>query len=130
MRQTTSTTSPPTRPALPRPSLLLAPPEPIAVIAEVPEGAPQRFIWRRVARRIVRAQGPERIAPEWWRHIGLSGRTPGTRDYYRLEDATGARYWVFRDGLYGELAESTDTVIDAGSSAGDAPRWFLHGLFA
>ena len=87
-------------------------------MAEVPEGAPLRFVWRRVARRILRSEGPERIAPEWWRAIELppgDARRPRPRDYYRLEDETGALYWVFRDGLYAGEAE--------------APRWFLHGLF-
>jgi protein ImuB len=98
----------------PRPPLLLPVPEPIRVIAEVPEGAPARFVWRRVEHRVARAEGPERIAREWWREIG--GRESRTRDYYRIEDADGAGYWVFRDGLYG--AENAE------------PRWFLHGLYA
>ena len=98
----------------PRPAFLLASPEAIRVIAEVPEGPPARFTWRRVERRVVRAQGPERIAPEWWREIG--GRTSRTRDYYRIEDEGGAGYWVFREGLYGRDE--------------DQPAWFLHGLFA
>jgi protein ImuB len=114
-----------------RPPVLLAPPEPIVVIAEVPEGAPQQFIWRRVPRRIVRSEGPERIAPEWWRHIGSTESSPGTRDYYRLEDATGARYWVFREGLYAtEDGEIDDADDDAKTDdIAMTPRWFLHGLF-
>lgn len=122
-----SPTSPSSRAPIlpPRPPFLLAPPEPIAVIAEVPEGAPQHFVWRRVPRRILRSEGPERIAPEWWRHIGMPAPLPGTRDYYRLEDPTGARYWVFRDGLYGRGEEDLDE-----SEEDVAPRWFLHGLFA
>ena len=113
-----------------RPPFLLRRPEPISVIAEVPEGAPQHFVWRRVARRIIKAEGPERIAPEWWRHIGIAGRAPGTRDYYRLEDATGARYWVFRDGLYGENEYGADPTPDTSSTGDESPRWFVHGLFA
>jgi len=97
----------------PRPAFLLASPEPIRVIAEIPEGPPARFTWRRVERRIACAQGPERIAPEWWREIG--GRASRTRDYYRIEDEAGAGYWVFREGLYGRDE--------------DQPAWFLHGLF-
>jgi protein ImuB len=96
-----------------RPSLLLEKPEPIRVVAEVPEGPPARFVWRRVERRIVRAQGPQRIAPEWWDEIAT--KKSGTRDYYRIEDEGGAGYWVFREGLYGRDEE--------------LPRWFLHGLF-
>ncbi|MEZ5816917.1 MAG: DNA polymerase Y family protein [Hyphomicrobiaceae bacterium] len=114
-----------------RPPLLLSPPEPITVIAEIPEGAPLHFVWRRLPRRIVRSEGPERIAPEWWCHIGSSGRLPATRDYYRLEDATGARYWVFREGLYDAGEESCETGDDetSGDEAEDMPRWFVHGLF-
>jgi protein ImuB len=96
-----------------RPPLLLASPEPIRVVAEVPEGPPASFVWRRVERRIVRAQGPQRVAPEWWDEI--AAKQSGTRDYYRIEDDGGAGYWVFREGLYGR-----DEVL---------PRWFLHGLF-
>ena len=104
------------RPA--RPPFLLAAPEPIGVIAEVPEGPPASFTWRRVERRVARAQGPERIAPEWWREIGMQeGKPRRTRDYYRIEDEAGAGYWVFREGLYGRGEEGT-------------PVWFLHGLFA
>lgn len=94
-----------------RPLRLFDPPQPIETIAEVPDGPPLRFRWRRVLHEIARAEGPERIAPEWWR------RKEGvpTRDYYRLEDRNGRRFWVFRSGLYGrDPAE---------------PRWFLHGLF-
>jgi protein ImuB len=101
-------------PAAARPPLLLSAPEPIRVIAEVPEGPPARFTWRRVERRVVRFQGPQRIAPEWWREIG--GKTSRTRDYYRIEDEGGAGYWVYREGLYGRDEE--------------APAWFLHGLFS
>ena len=53
----------------PRPCLLLAEPEPLDVLAEIPEGPPARFTWRRVTRRVVKAEGPERIAPEWWREL-------------------------------------------------------------
>ena len=98
----------------PRPPLLLAKPEPLHVMAEIPEGPPARFTWRRVSRRVVKAEGPERIAPEWWRD-GRGGATASTRDYYVIEDAAGRRYWLFREGLYGE---------------GRQPAWFIHGLFA
>ena len=103
----------------PRPAFLLQRPEPIEVIAEVPEGPPLRFTWRRVRRSVVRSEGPERIEPEWWRAIGLPPQRHGrVRDYYRIEDAAGGRYWLFRRGRYGD-------DDDAGP-----PRWFLHGLFA
>lgn len=93
-----------------RPARLLPVPEPIEAIAEIPDGPPAQIVWRRVSRRIRRAEGPERIAAEWWHADGP------TRDYFRIEDDTGHRYWVFRQGLYGR---ETDT-----------PRWFMHGLFA
>jgi len=100
-----------------RPPLLLAIPEPITVLAEVPEGAPARFTWRRVTHTVVKAEGPERIEPEWWRMLGPLARPPGPRDYYRIEDDRGGRYWVFREGLY-------DRDPEAGP-----PVWYMHGLF-
>ena len=99
----------------PRPSLLFVEPEPVDVIAEIPEGPPARFTWRRVTRRVVKAEGPERIAPEWWRELREIRGKP--RDYYRIEDEDGRRYWVFRAGLYQE------------SEAKDLPAWYLHGVF-
>ncbi len=96
--------------SLPRPLRLLPAPEPVEVVAEVPEGPPRIFHWRRIAHRVLRAEGPERIAPEWWR-----GREKRTRDYYRVEDADGRRFWLYRDGLYHRDNEG--------------PRWFLHGVF-
>jgi protein ImuB len=96
-----------------RPLRLFARPEPVEVIAEVPEGPPLRFRWRRVMHEVARAEGPERIAPEWWRSVD-AGRA--TRDYFRVEDAEGRRYWLFREGLYGRETAS--------------PVWYLHGLFA
>ena len=138
----------------PRPPLLFARPEPLTVLAEIPEGPPARFTWRHVTRRVVKAEGPERIAPEWWRALrtpspskgeGDDGQrlSPGggpvarsvtqsdplpnpspcwgressrPRDYYRVEDEDGHRYWVFREGLYQE-------------AAGGTPIWYLHGVF-
>jgi protein ImuB len=97
----------------PRPPLLLERPEPIEILAEVPEGPPLRMTWRRTTRRIVRAEGPERIAPEWWLLAAASHRT---RDYYRIEDEAGVRYWVFRSGLYQHAEEE------------EMPRWYLQGV--
>lgn len=95
-----------------RPIYLFDPPQAIeAVMAEVPDGPPKRFRWRRRLHEVSRAEGPERIEPEWWRR-----QTPSPmRDYYRVEDQRGRRLWIFRRGHYGE---------------GDAPRWYVHGLFA
>jgi protein ImuB len=94
-----------------RPIRLLQPPEPIETIASVPDGPPIRFRWRRVLHEIAAIEGPERIAPEWWKNEAAL-----TRDYFRAEDSEGRRFWLFREGLY-EI-ETTH------------PRWFMHGLFA
>jgi protein ImuB len=96
-----------------RPFLLLPLAEEIAVMAELPDYPPRRFTWRRLSRRVVKAEGPERIAAEWWRK-GEDAAPP--RDYYTVEDEAGRRYWLYREGLYG---------ADGGN-----PRWFVHGLFA
>lgn len=103
-------------PVGPRPILLLEPPEPIDhATALMPDGAPRAFTWRRVRRTVVRAAGPERIAPEWWR-----GGAERTRDYYVVEDATARRYWLYRDGLFERTERADETEL---------PRWFVHGLF-
>jgi protein ImuB len=96
-----------------RPLLLLDEAEPVDVVALVPDGPPQRFRWRGRLHHVAHAQGPERIAPEWWR--APAGRT---RDYYVVEDAAARRLWLYRDGLYGAPPPAF------------APRWFVHGLFA
>lgn len=95
-----------------RPVLLFTPPERVETVAEVPDGPPFRFRWRRVLHEIVRAEGPERIAPEWWRR----GENAQTRDYYRVEDAEGRRFWLFREGLYEDQA----SVVS----------WYMHGQFS
>jgi protein ImuB len=93
-----------------RPLRLFARPEPVEATAAVPDGPPLHFRWRRAQYRVVRAEGPERIAAEWWR----DGSAP-TRDYFRVEDLAGHRFWIFREGLYGR-----ETA---------APRWYMHGVF-
>jgi len=108
---------PPTAVPLPlrgriKPQRLLDRPEAIAVVYATPEGLPRRFMWRRAVHDIARVEGPERIAPEWWREPS-SARL---RDYYRVEDQAGRRYWIFRQGV-------------AGDGRGGAPGWFIHGLF-
>lgn len=94
-----------------RPPLMFDPPQPVMIaLAEIPDGPPRAFRWRRMEHRVVAHEGPERIAPEWWREASVEAR-----DYYRVEDAEGRRFWLFRVGDYGaELP---------------APRWFLHGVF-
>ena len=103
-----------------RPLLLLDPPEPVEATADLPDGTPAQFTWRRVLRRVARAEGPERLSPEWWRPRP-DGRLARTRDYYRIEDDQGLRYWLFREGLYG--AEYT------GAKDERAPSWWMHGMF-
>jgi len=96
-----------------RPLKLLDRPEPIAVLYATPDGLPQRFRWRGQVHEVARAEGPERIAPEWWREKS----TVRLRDYYRIEDGEGRRYWIYRHGL-------------AGDGRGGPPEWFLQGLCA
>ena len=92
--------------------------------------------WRRVRRRITRAEGPERIAPAWWEvfappvaQSSAAAPIPGTtRDYYLIETATGARYWVFRAGLYAEETNGEESEDNATQQS--APRWFMHGLLS
>ena len=101
-----------------RPFRLFERPEPVEVVAEVPAEpehapAPRLFIWRRVLRRVARAAGPERILPEWW----AAGADDGARDYYRVEDSEGRRYWLYRAGRFRD------------GDARGLPRWYLHGLY-
>lgn len=101
-------------PRWPRPARLLRKPEPLhAVIALMPDHPPRRFTWRGAAYDIVAGDGPERIHGEWWIR---EGEVWAVRDYYRVEDREGRRYWVFRrgdgvDGTTGDLS------------------WWMHGAF-
>ncbi|MEP9367875.1 DNA polymerase Y family protein [Xanthobacter sp. VNH20] len=115
-----------------RPQRLFATPEAVEAVAEVPDGAPVRFRWRRRIHHVARVEGPERIAAPWWREpaLRLAGLPPAahpdlllegalhtpTRDYFRVETNDGLRLWLFRAGLYG--AETS------------RPAWYVHGLFA
>ena len=96
-----------------RPIRLLYTPEEVRVLYAVPKGPPVQFIWRRQTHKITRYAGPERIAPEWWHD------KPGTRlrDYFKVEDHRGRRFWLYREGLHGD-------------GRGGDPRWFVHGMFA
>jgi protein ImuB len=98
----------------PRPLRLLMRPEPIEAVAEVPDGPPLRFRWRRALHEVVAAEGPERIEGAWWSEHGGPAR-----DYFRVEDKSGLRFWLFRAGLYRDLAQGAA-----------APAWFLHGTYA
>ena len=98
-----------------RPIRLFLRPHPIDVTAAIPDAPPMLFRWRKVVHRVVRAEGPERISPEWWRENGDAADDDQVRDYYRVESAHGMRFWVFREGIYGGERP---------------PRWYLHGVFA
>lgn len=100
------------KPHTDRPLRLLRHPEPIeAFAAIVPDGPPQRFRWRYVMHKVTRAEGPERIAPEWW----LDDEKSEERDYYRLESDSGRLFWIFRLGPY---------------DGATPPVWRMHGVFA
>ncbi len=99
--------------SLPRPVRLVEPPQPVLALAELPDHAPAAFTWRRRRHRVVSADGPERIAGEWWLR---PGELFAVRDYFRVEDEDGRRFWLFRRG----------NGVDP--RTGDL-GWFLHGLF-
>jgi protein ImuB len=93
---------------LPRPARLLTPPEAVTAVAEIPDSPPLFFVWRKIRHRVVKADGPERILGEWWVAEGDIGMQ---RDYYRVENASGERFWLFRD-----------------APADQGGRWWLHGV--
>jgi protein ImuB len=80
-------------------------------MALIPEGPPRQFRWRGVLHQVTQAEGPERIAGEWWRQ----NDNQLERDYYVVEDANRRRFWLYRAGLYG--------------CGGATPQWFVHGVF-
>ena len=97
--------------APPRPIRLLAHPHPIDVVALLPDHPPAQFIWQRRIHKIVKATGPERIAPPWW----TAPAGTKSRDYFRVQDHHGACFWLYRDGL---------------PDRREMAAWFLHGFFA
>lgn len=104
---------PPWRTDVKRPPRLFPRPERIEAVAMVPDAPPVLFRWRGRSHRVARAEGPERIAAEWWREPRHD--VDNFRDYYRVEDEAGGRFWLYRDGAYG---------------ADGRARWYLHGVFA
>jgi len=98
-----------------RPLLLLPSPEAAEVVALIPEGPPRQFRWRGVLHQVAQAEGPERIAPEWWRPMEREAEREVERDYYVVEDVTGRRFWLYRAGIYGR--------------SGMEPCWYVHGVF-
>ncbi|MGI9499220.1 MAG: Y-family DNA polymerase [Geminicoccaceae bacterium] len=119
---------PAVRETLPRPLRLLRQPEPIEAIAPLPDEPPVLFRWRQGLHKVIGAQGPETVAPDWWRlpetersAPSIKGAcpedaAPPARDYFAVEDSEGARFWLFREGRYDR-------------APGTMPRWFLHGVF-
>jgi protein ImuB len=97
----------------PRPTRLLARPEPVQAMAELPDQPPLFFIWRGVRRKVKCADGPERVFGEWWKN---DAELTIARDYFRVEDTSGERFWLYRagDGEHGETGSQ---------------GWFLHGIF-
>ena len=106
----------PWSPEAPRPIRLFRRPEPVeAVMALTPDDPPTQFRWRGQIHRVHRAEGPERIGAEWWKGLIEDVNTGDLRDYYRVEDAEGRRFWLYRQGLYG--------------GADPGPSWWMHGIF-
>ena len=101
-----------------RPQRLLDRPEAIDVIYATPEGMPRRFMWRRAAHDIARVEGPERIAPEWWRQPSSSR----LRDYYRVEDSEGRRDWIPAFPTWFERYMFADVAPVSPASTGQAMR--------
>ncbi|MGO9233919.1 MAG: Y-family DNA polymerase [Methylocella sp.] len=97
----------------PRPSRLLPAPEPIDAIALLPDHPPASFTWGGIRRRVMRADGPERVFGEWWKR---DAELATVRDYFQVEDEAGERYWIYRAG-------------DGEDAATGSHRWFLHGVF-
>lgn len=97
----------------PRPARLLPSPEPIDALALLPDHPPASFTWRGIRRRVRRADGPERVFGEWWKR---DAELEAVRDYFQVEDDSGARFWIYRAG-------------DGEDAATGSHRWFLHGVF-
>ncbi|GLI97030.1 DUF6504 family protein [Sphingobium sp. BS19] len=103
---------------LPRPCRMLHPPQPVDVMAMLPDHPPAMFVWRGKRFKVTQADGPERLHGEWWRERGHEAQQPfAVRDYYQVETETGGRYWLFRMG-------------DGTNPATGPMRWFIHGAFA
>jgi protein ImuB len=98
---------------LPRPARLLSRPEPVRATALLPDHPPVQFVWRGRRHRLAAGDGPERVFGEWWRN---DTETFAVRDYFRVEDESGRRYWLFRRG-------------DGADPATGDRSWFLHGFF-
>ena len=105
----------------PRPTRLLAQPESIQTTAQLPDDPPRQFNWRGTLHRLKRVEGPERLVDEWWQESVPTEqveKAPSGRDYYRVEDEDGQRFWLYRDGPI-----NTPAVAPAS-------RWYVHGFCA
>jgi len=101
-------------PAWKRPIRMLDRPERLSnVVALLPDHPPKRFGWRGKIYSVVAGDGPERVHGEWWRR---RGEMWAVRDYFRVEVASGERFWLFRrgDGVEAPTGDLT---------------WYVHGLF-
>ncbi len=127
--------TPISEPWVARPPRLLRRPEPVFAVAPVPDEPPILFRWQGHVHHVVRADGPERLAAEWWRPIGDHDMSLGTatRDYYRVEVRSGARFWLYRAGLYQDAADYDRAhhkpVLASAMAERPVPGWFLHGFF-
>jgi protein ImuB len=101
----------------PRPVRLFMPPQPVEAVWLLPDDPPVHFAWRGRRHRIAQADGPERVAGEWWRPeaAAVMPEEDAVRDYYRVEDEEGRRFWLFRAGLPGRERPVC---------------WYVHGVFA
>lgn len=103
-----------------RPLRMFEPPEQIDVISMFPDGPPAQFTWRKARHRIANVEGLERIAMEWWTHSvnmnPFDHKEARTRDYFRIEDEEGGRFWLYREGIYQREVRTF--------------RWFMQGIFA
>jgi len=107
--------------ARPRPLRLLRRPEPIEATAPIPDDPPLFFRWRGQLHRVRRSEGPERLAEEWWRRPPGETTPAQVRDYYRVEDEAGGRFWIFRAGLYSAQAPAPASIAH-GSPVASATR--------
>ncbi len=140
-------------PELRRPLRLLPQPEQINVLAEVPDGPPMRMVWRRIAYRVLKASGPERIEAEWWRsaknlEVLLPPRSREKRsdprdDPKKQKPAAAKEEHVSKLEAFDPLTTVRDYYViedDGGRrfwifrvglyGAAETPRWFLHGFFS
>jgi protein ImuB len=91
------------------------------IASDVPERSVQRIApaasntgeARGVRRRVKCTDGPERMFGEWWKR---DAELSTVRDYFRVEDEAGERFWIFRSG-------------DGEDATTGSHRWYLHGIF-